>query len=208
MAVNYLPVLGPDDAAAEGVELPWDGNGSLTIGFAGLLSQKKGWKVLLEAVERLPKKFKVVLVGDGEQREELKSWLERPSLKDQAYYAGLLPRRRLLATYPVFDVFVVPSITTPYWTEQFGCVLAEAMACGVPVIGSDSGAIPETVGEAGLIVPERNPDALAAAIIRMSEDPELRRRSVARGLEKYRTTYSCEAYARSIAQLLQISPRA
>ncbi len=83
-------------------------------------------------------------------------------------------------------------------------MLAEAMACRVPVIGSDSGAIPETVGDAGLIVPEGNGDALAKAIISMSEDRELRRRCIRRGFERYRTSYNCEAYARSIAHMLHI----
>ena len=160
--------------------------------------------MLLETVEQLRGRFKVVFVGDGTQRKELESCLEGPGLKGRAYYAGLLARARLLAVYPVFDVLVVPSLSMSYWTEQFGCVLAEAMACGVPVIGSNSGAIPETIGDAGLIVPEGNVEALAAAILKLSESEELRRRSIAKGLARYRSRYSCEAYARSVAGLLNI----
>lgn len=202
--VNYLPVFGLRDAASEGVTLPWPRDSSFIIGFAGLLSEQKGWKVLLRAVERLPDRYKVILAGDGEQRKELEMCIRKPGLKRKAYYAGLLPKDRLLSTYPLFDTFVLSSITTPNSVEQFGAVLAEAMACGVPVIGSNSGAIPETIGEAGLIVPEDNPEELAKAIIKMSEDEQLRIRAIALGLEKYRTHYSCEAYAESIATVLWI----
>lgn len=202
VVVNYLPVFGPQDAASEGITLPWLGDNSFTIGFAGLLSEQKGWKVLLKAVEKLPDRFKVVFAGDGEHRDELIVWLQKPSLKGRSYYAGLLPKDRLLAAYEFFDTLVLPSITTPGSVEQFGAVLAEAMACGVPVIGSDSGAIPETVGQAGLVVPEGDPDSLVKAIIKISEDEQLRKRSIAGGLERYRTHYSCEAYAKSIATLL------
>jgi glycosyltransferase involved in cell wall biosynthesis len=202
--VNYLPVFGPDDAAGEGITLPWERNTSFTIGFAGLFSEQKGWRVLLTAMEQLPEKYKVVFAGDGPQENELLASIKRLQLQNRVHYAWLLPRERLLATYPLFDIFVLPSVTLPYSVEQFSCALAEAMACGVPVIGSDSGAIPETVGQAGLIVPEGDADALAKAIFKMSEDDHLRKRAIARGLERYRTHYSCEAYARSIVELLHI----
>jgi glycosyltransferase involved in cell wall biosynthesis len=202
VVVNYLPVFGPNEAAGEGIDLPWPRGDSFIIGFAGLLSEQKGWKVLLAAVALLPPRFKVVLAGDGEQRSQLEVWLQRPGLQGRACYAGLLTQKKLLATYAQFDVLVLPSITTPHSVEQFGAVLAEAMACGVPVIGSDSGAIPETVGEAGLIVPEGDAAALAQAIQKMSADVDLRRQAITRGLERFRTHYSCESYARSLAEAL------
>jgi glycosyltransferase involved in cell wall biosynthesis len=72
------------------------------------------------------------------------------------------------------DVLVLPSDTHKGWKEQFGRVLIEAMACQVPVIGSSSGAIPEVIGEAGLIFPERDHHALAAALERLQANPALR----------------------------------
>lgn len=84
---------------------------------------------------------------------------------------------------------MLPSLTTPRWKEQFGHVLIEAMACGVPVIGSSSGAIPEVIGDAGLVVPEGIPGALAEAInlLRISEIQRmsLGQRGRARVLELY-----------------------
>jgi glycosyltransferase involved in cell wall biosynthesis len=202
VSVNFLPVFGPEDASTNSVALPWRDQNMFVVGFAGNLTEQKGWKVLLEAIERLPERFKAVIIGDGEQRPDVESCLKRPKLADRVVYAGVLPKSDLLATYPLFDAFALPSVTTAHAVEQFGCVLAEAMACGVPVIGSDSGAIPEVIGDAGLVVPEGDAEALARAIERLSEDEELRARLVALGRQKHRTQYSCVAYARSLEKAL------
>ena len=86
-----------------------------------------------------------------------------------------------------FSVLVQPSLTRRNWKEQFGRALMEAMACGVPVVGSDSAEIPNVVGDAGLIVPEGDPRALREALARLLGDAELRedlgRRAAPRVLE-------------------------
>jgi glycosyltransferase involved in cell wall biosynthesis len=206
IAVNYLPVLGREEAASEGVTFSWSQDkNSFVVGFAGKLTEQKGWKVLLAAIEQLPERFKVVIIGDGEQRTELAEWLARPGLQYRSFFNGPLSMERLLATYPCFDVFVLPSITTPHSVEQFGRVLAEAMACEVPVIGSDSGAIPETIEEAGLVVPEGDPGALADAIQELAINQELCHSLKKKGLNRYRKYFSCEAYSRSLATLFGLS---
>jgi len=205
IVVNYLPVFGPEDAAHQGLNLPWLKTTSVVVGFAGQLTFQKGWRVLLEALQRLPEKFKVVIAGDGEDRDELMAWLGKPGLGERVFFAGVLPQPQLLASYPLFDVFVLPALTTPHAVEQFGAVLAEAMACGVPVIGSDSGAIPETIGDGGLIVPEGDPQALAQAMQKVTEDKDLRCELVKKGLERFRQHYSCETYADSLGKLFALS---
>jgi glycosyltransferase involved in cell wall biosynthesis len=204
--VAFHPVFGPEEAAGDGISLPWSRETSFIVGFVGSLTAQKGWQVLLQAVELLPENFKVVIVGDGEQRQELEHWLEGPALRDRAYYAGVLAKGELLATYPKFDVLVLPSLTTPDSVEQFGAVLAEAMAWGVPVIGSNSGAIPETIGQAGVIVPEGDVPALARAISGMVGDPKVHRRQAAWGRKRFQEHYSCAAHARVVADMLQIHP--
>jgi glycosyltransferase involved in cell wall biosynthesis len=97
------------------------------------------------------------------------------------------------------SVLVLPSLTTPTWKEQFGHVLVEAMACGVPVIGSDSGAIPEVIGDAGLIVPEGNVDALADAIQSLISAPALRVDLAARGRSRVQAEYTNDSVARRLA---------
>jgi glycosyltransferase involved in cell wall biosynthesis len=86
----------------------------------------------------------------------------------------LLPLQ-IAGIYPTFDMLVVPSRTQRNWKEQFGRVLIEGMACGVPVIGSDSGAIPWVIGDAGRIFPEGDAAALANEIRLLAGSPELRR---------------------------------
>jgi glycosyltransferase involved in cell wall biosynthesis len=74
------------------------------------------------------------------------------------------------------DVLVLPSRTTPRWKEQFGRVLIEAQSCATPVIGSDSGAIAEVIGDAGIVFPEGNAPAIAHAIEQLQADPQRRER--------------------------------
>src|SRR5207244_8488209 len=83
--------------------------------------------------------------------------------------------------YNSLDLLVVPSLTQPNWKEQFGRVLIEAMACGIPVIGSDSGEIPNVIGEAGIIVPEGNVPALARALETLVQNPTQRQTLGAQG---------------------------
>jgi glycosyltransferase involved in cell wall biosynthesis len=100
----------------------------------------------------------------------------RPSSEIPAYLRG-------------FDAFVLPSLTRPNWKEQFGRVLIEAMACAVPVVGSDCGEIPSVIGNAGIVFPENDADALRAHLDTLRHDParraELAQRGRARVLEHF-----------------------
>ena len=71
-----------------------------------------------------------------------------------------MPSTEVPAVLRALDVLVLPSLTTPSWKEQFGRVLQEAMACAIPVVGSDSGEIPHVIGDAGLVTPEGDAAAL------------------------------------------------
>jgi glycosyltransferase involved in cell wall biosynthesis len=98
------------------------------------------------------------------------------------------------------DVLVLPSLTQPHAAEQFGRVLIEAMANGVAVIGSTTGGIPEAIGEAGIVVPEGDANALAAAIERVRSDPGLRAELIAKGRERVDRVYHHDILAaRTIA---------
>jgi glycosyltransferase involved in cell wall biosynthesis len=91
----------------------------------------------------------------------------------------------------------------PLHREQFGRVLAEAMAAGVPVVGSSSGAIPEVIGEAGLVVPERDPVALAHAIDDVLGDAGLRQRLIERGRQRAAAHFDWSAVAERTLELFQ-----
>jgi glycosyltransferase involved in cell wall biosynthesis len=81
----------------------------------------------------------------------------------------------LPAFYHSVDILVLPSLSRPNWIEQFGRVLIEAMACGIPVVGSDTGEIPHVIGEAGLIFPQGDSDALREQLRLLLESSALRR---------------------------------
>ncbi len=88
-------------------------------------------------------------------------------------FHGYVDEADLPDVYPTFDVLAVPSVPVPGWLEQFGRVVVEGQASGVPAVASASGALPDVVGEAGLLVPPGDPAALAAALARILDEPGL-----------------------------------
>ena len=163
--------------------------------------------MLLAAIEALPPAVKCLLAGDGPQVEELRAWMSRPGLSGRVFYVGLLDRARLWSFYKALDCQVLPSLTRSRWKEQFGGVLAEGMAMGLPLIGSDSGSIPEVIGPAGIAVAEADAGALASAIRRVAESPELRQRFSEAGKRRFREEFDIPAYGRKIARALGLVER-
>jgi glycosyltransferase involved in cell wall biosynthesis len=94
-------------------------------------------------------------------------------------------------------LLAAPSRTTSAWKEQFGRMLVEAMACGVPVAGSDSGEIPFVIGDAGLVLAEADPEAWTAAIESLLNDTARRRDYAARGLTRARERFAWPVIARA-----------
>ena len=121
-------------------------------------------------------------------------------------WLGKLPSLAMPDFLRSLDVLVLPSRTMPNWKEQFGRVLVEAMACETPVIGSDSGEIPHVIGDAGLIFPENDSDALAAHLQRLAEDARARsalgQRGRQRALERYTQAQVAQATAEVYRQML------
>lgn len=133
------------------------------VGYAGRIERRKGVFILLDALARAPE-LTLRIAGAGPSEDALRSAVGRLGLTERVEFAGALDGPRLADFYRGVDVLAVPSLTTGSWIEQFGRVVVEAMACGTPVVSSDSGALPEVVGEAGLVVPEADASALAAAL--------------------------------------------
>ena len=95
------------------------------------------------------------------------------------------------------DLMCAPSQTTARWREQFGRMLIEAMACGVPVVASRSGEIPHVVGDAGLVVDEADVASWTSAIDRLLGDPAVRRDLSARGIARAHDKYAWPVVARA-----------
>jgi glycosyltransferase involved in cell wall biosynthesis len=100
-------------------------------------------------------------------------------------------------------VLVLPSRTIARWKEQFGRVIIEAHACGTPVIGSDSGAIPEVIADAGLVFPEGDAPKLAAALETLAQNPTLARDLGTKGLDNARTLFTWKNVAERMATIFQ-----
>jgi glycosyltransferase involved in cell wall biosynthesis len=168
------------------------------VGFVGRMVKEKGVPDLLEAIAQLPKALNVqlLLIGAGALEAELVTQAAQLRLSARVHRAGAVPFDEVAAHLKCMDVLVLPSRTTPKWKEQFGHVLVEAMACGVPVVGSDSGAIPEVIAEAGLIFPEGDASALAERLQRILGDAHLRRTLSERGRQRVAEHFSDEVVAR------------
>jgi len=159
------------------VSSPYDvesNNRPFTIGYVGRLVEEKGVHLLLEAASRLKREWRLRVVGSGPERDALGKLADRLGASERVEWIDWVISTQMPGQYHEMDVLVVPSLTRPNWKEQFGRVLIEAMASGVPVIGSDSGAIPDIAGGGGLIVPEGDVSALANALDRLHENVELR----------------------------------
>lgn len=155
--------------------------GRFAIGYIGRLVPEKGCDTLVEAAAALGPPCSLTMVGQGPERGALERRAAALGAADRIRVAGPVDHASIPAVLAGFDAVVLPSRTTATWKEQFGRVLAEAMACAVPVVGSDSGAIPWVVGDAGLVFPEGDAAALAGRLRALRDDPALRTTLGARG---------------------------
>lgn len=151
-----------------------------TIGFVGRIAAEKGVFDLVRAVATLDDSSQLIFVGDGPDRVKLETLLAELGVSDRATFVGLVQRSDLGGPYGHMDALVLPSRTTPKWKEQFGVVLAEAMTLGIPVVGSTSGAIPEVIGDAGLVFPEGDIESLCGCL-RTLRDDTVKRKALAVG---------------------------
>ena len=175
-----------------------------TIGFIGRLVPEKGLRILLRAAAQLEGDWRLRLIGGGTGRAELEALALSLGISDKSAFLGQLPSTDLPAEYHKLDALALPSLTRPNWKEQFGRVLVEAMAGGVPVIGSDSGAIPGVVGDAGLIVPEGDVDALARALRDLRDQPSLRAALIEKGRARFLAHFTHESIAEATVDVYRV----
>ncbi|MGI0054109.1 MAG: glycosyltransferase family 4 protein [Thermoplasmata archaeon] len=185
--------------------------GPLKILFVGRFDWGKGLQALLEALDLVTVPFELTIVGTGPERARL-DWLieqrrkrSRVRWPDAVHFVGPQYGMDLLRLRQGSDVQVVPSIPTPQWREQISQSLLEGMACGLPPIASRTGAVREAVtdGETGLLVPPDDPLDLAAAIDRMAEHPEERRRFAANGRARMEQDFNLRLQADRLAAIVQ-----
>jgi glycosyltransferase involved in cell wall biosynthesis len=171
---------------------------SFVIGYVGRLVHRKGIHTLIRALAHLPAQCSLVILGSGPFHSQLRRTGDELGIGDRIHWIPWTATGELPVYMNAFDVLVLPSLTTRVWKEQFGRVLAEAMACETCVVGSDSGEIPNVIGDAGLVFHESNETELADCLRRVLNDASLRQALGRRGRQRVVANFS----DRSVAQHL------
>ncbi len=182
-----------------------------TLGYVGRLSPEKGIDCLLQALAKLPDQYDAVIAGDGPEKVRLLELSARLGISGRVRWLGAVDHGDLPEVYARMGVLILPSRTQPNWQEQFGRVLIEAMASGVPVIATRCGAIPEVVGEAGILIDEDDTESLIQTIARLTEDRDLRLSLIHQGHERIAANYTfqsvAEMYDRAFQQAFVIEKK-
>ncbi len=146
-----------------------------TIGYVGRIVREKGVDIIFDAAKRLLEnniQLQILICGSGDNEQELQMYAKHLGLAKYVRWLGALNHDRVPEVLAQLDVLILPSRTVEgKWKEQFGHVLVEAMAMGIPVIGSDCGAIPEVIGRPDLVFPENNHLALVQIIEKLIDNP-------------------------------------
>lgn len=172
-----------------------------TIGFMGRLTEEKGVRTFLNSLEQLPgDDWQAVILGDGPLREEIHRWIETKKWQERVFLR-LMKHEEIPQILPVLDVLLCPSQTTDFWREQFGRMIIEAFACGVPVIASDSGEIPFVVADAGIVLPEKDQHIWNKTLLQLLADPQRLLLMREKGLKRSQE-FSIQTVAQQIEKII------
>ncbi|MEB3280660.1 MAG: hormogonium polysaccharide biosynthesis glycosyltransferase HpsO [Lyngbya sp.] len=212
-AMEVMPQLGVDESLFQPVPQPelkaelGIKPDEFVVGFVGRFVEEKGLLTLVEALAKLKAlSWKALLLGRGELKQQIIEKAEEFGIQDRLIFVESVPHDEVQRYINTMNVLVLPSETTYKfktltavgWKEQFGHVLIEAMACKVPVIGSDSGEIPHVIGEAGLVFPEGKAEALGDCLRQLIENPQLAEDVAKRGYERALQRYTNKALAQQL----------
>jgi glycosyltransferase involved in cell wall biosynthesis len=177
------------------------------VGYVGRFVEEKGLLTLAEALAGLKKRsWKWLLVGQGKLRSHLAAQCLEWGISDRIIWVESVTHEAVPQYINLMNCLVLPSqtsykfktLTAVGWKEQFGHVLIEAMACHIPVIGSDCGEIPHVIGDAGLIFPEGNAEKLRESLQQLMERPELMADLGDRGYNRVAANYTNQALAEQL----------
>ncbi len=181
---------------------------SQVILYCGRFIQEKGLADLIHAARLLYgmgyyENVRFVLVGSGPERLKLETMVKQWGITEKVIFAPNQTYKRMPAVHALADIFVLPSVTTPYWQEQFGMVLAEAMACGKAIITTRSGSIPDVVGEAALLVDPYAPEQLAGALAELLNNTSRRAYLGFKASERAAELYDADIVAAQIKEIYE-----
>lgn len=160
------------------------GISGFVVGYLGRLVEAKGIFTTVEAVAAMPEDVQLLIVGGGKDKDRLKQAVKNAGIEKRTIFQEVVPHTEVPRWLNIMDVMVLPSLTTPEWKEQFGHTIIEAMACGVPVVGSSSGEIPNVIGNAGIVFQEGDSGKLRKALETLYSSPAFRSDLAQQGLER------------------------
>jgi glycosyltransferase involved in cell wall biosynthesis len=175
--------------------VPHDG---LRIGYVGRLVVEKGLDDMLDAMAMLPESVTLDLMGEGPHEGPLRERIARLGLGARVSFRPWGKAKDVADFIRARDVTLILTRTTAHVKEQFGRAIIESQACGAPIIGSTCGAIPHVIGAGGWVVPESNPEALAACIRDILANPDDRLARARAGIENVANRFT---YARLAEQM-------
>lgn len=168
--------------------------GPPVVGYLGRFVPDKGLDLLTRALDQIQGEWRALFVGAGPMEPQLRRWAEGHG--DRVRLCTDVIHDQVPAYLNAMTVLCAPSQTMPNWKEQFGRMVVESFAAGVPFIGSDSGEIPFVVRDAGVVVPEKDEAAWARAIADLLANPTRCRELSERGLQRARDEFAWPVVAR------------
>jgi glycosyltransferase involved in cell wall biosynthesis len=169
-------------------------DGPPVVGFLGRFVEEKGCRLLMHALDRLEEPWRALFVGSGPLESDIRAWSS--GYGDRVRVETSVSHDDVPSFLNAMDVLCAPSQTTKRWREQFGRMLIEAFACGVPVIASDSGEIPYVIDDAGLLVSENDVGAWTLGISRLIANRTLRADLARRGRLRAESSFAWPVVAR------------
>lgn len=174
--------------------LGWDPRDRV-VGYLGRFVPEKGIPLLLDALRGATVPWRALFVGGGPLQSALEQFAREYS--GRVHVASGVAHDEVPVWLSAMTILCAPSQTTPGWREQFGRMLIEAMACGVPVVASDSGEMPSVVGDAGVVVSEHDVTAWTQTIDRLLGDEAVLRDHAARGVDRANARFGWPVVARA-----------
>ena len=198
--VHVIPCGAPTEMFRPGTRIP---GAAVRFVMVSRLSEEKGCDLSIKAFAQLARDVpgaELHIYGDGPTRHDLNHLVETLGMKSQAFFHSYVEEQRLADVLPSYDVFIQHSLRK----EGSPVSIAEAMACGLPVIATPVGGINEQVveGKTGLLVAEGDVDGMAAAMKKLAFNPQLGQNLGRAGRERAVTLYESSLQTRRLEQLL------
>ena len=204
-SVEVMPQMGVDTGFFTPPENK-EAKEEFCIGFVGRLSYHKGIDTLIAAAKILreqDRNFRIVLCGSGPDEAKLREKAQKLGVDELIIWRGGVSHEEVPREMQKLDVLVLPSRTIETWKEQFGHVIIEAMATGIPVVGSTCGEIPNVVGRSDLVFTEGNAQELAAILASLISDDAWYSEAAQYSLDQVHQKYSHERIAQRLIDLWQ-----